>query len=31
VIVSGAEQYVTEDDGPGAAALRRPPELDLFR
>jgi coenzyme F420-0:L-glutamate ligase/coenzyme F420-1:gamma-L-glutamate ligase len=31
VIISGAGQYVTDDDGPGAAALRRPPELDLFR
>ena len=25
------ERYVTEADGPGAAALRRPPEQDLFR
>lgn len=31
VIVSGASRYVTDEDGPGAAALRRPPELDLFR
>lgn len=31
VVISGASRYVTEDDGPGAAALRRPPELDLFR
>jgi coenzyme F420-0:L-glutamate ligase/coenzyme F420-1:gamma-L-glutamate ligase len=31
VVIRGAEQYVTEEDGPGAAALRRPPELDLFR
>jgi coenzyme F420-0:L-glutamate ligase / coenzyme F420-1:gamma-L-glutamate ligase len=31
VIVSGLERYVTADDGPGAAALRRAPEQDLFR
>ena len=31
VVVRGAERFVTEDDGPGAAALRRPRELDLFR
>jgi coenzyme F420-0:L-glutamate ligase/coenzyme F420-1:gamma-L-glutamate ligase len=31
VLIRGAAQYVTEDDGPGAAALRRPRELDLFR
>ncbi|HYI36856.1 MAG TPA: coenzyme F420-0:L-glutamate ligase [Thermoleophilaceae bacterium] len=31
VLVRGLERFVTEDDGPGAAALRRPPELDLFR
>jgi len=31
VLVRGLERLVTEDDGPGAAALRRPPELDLFR
>jgi coenzyme F420-0:L-glutamate ligase/coenzyme F420-1:gamma-L-glutamate ligase len=31
VVISGAEQHVTEEDGPGAAALRRPRELDLFR
>ena len=24
-------RYVTADDGPGAAALRRAPEQDLFR
>ena len=30
-IVRGLEQQVTEDDGPGAAALRRPREEDLFR
>ncbi|MBD0282382.1 MAG: coenzyme F420-0:L-glutamate ligase [Thermoleophilaceae bacterium] len=31
VLVRGLERYVTEGDGPGAAALRRPPEQDLFR
>ena len=31
VLVRGLERYVTTEDGPGAAALRRPPELDLFR
>jgi coenzyme F420-0:L-glutamate ligase/coenzyme F420-1:gamma-L-glutamate ligase len=31
VVIRGAAQYVTENDGPGAAALRRPRELDLFR
>jgi coenzyme F420-0:L-glutamate ligase/coenzyme F420-1:gamma-L-glutamate ligase len=31
VVISGASRYVTDDDGPGAAALRRPRELDLFR
>jgi coenzyme F420-0:L-glutamate ligase/coenzyme F420-1:gamma-L-glutamate ligase len=31
VVIRGAGQYVTTDDGPGAAALRRPRELDLFR
>jgi coenzyme F420-0:L-glutamate ligase/coenzyme F420-1:gamma-L-glutamate ligase len=31
VLVRGLERYVTRDHGPGAAALRRPPELDLFR
>jgi coenzyme F420-0:L-glutamate ligase/coenzyme F420-1:gamma-L-glutamate ligase len=31
VLVRGLERYVTRDDGPGAAALRRPPEADLFR
>jgi coenzyme F420-0:L-glutamate ligase / coenzyme F420-1:gamma-L-glutamate ligase len=30
-IVRGLDRYVGEDDGPGAAALRRPPEEDLFR
>ena len=31
VLVRGLERFVTTTDGPGAAALRRPPELDLFR
>jgi coenzyme F420-0:L-glutamate ligase/coenzyme F420-1:gamma-L-glutamate ligase len=31
VLVRGLERYVTEDDGPGAAALRRAREQDLFR
>jgi coenzyme F420-0:L-glutamate ligase / coenzyme F420-1:gamma-L-glutamate ligase len=31
VLVRGAQELITEDHGPGAAALRRPPELDLFR
>jgi coenzyme F420-0:L-glutamate ligase/coenzyme F420-1:gamma-L-glutamate ligase len=31
VLVRGAERFVTAGDGPGAAALRRPRGLDLFR
>lgn len=31
VIVTGLERFVSEDDGPGAVALLRPPEEDLFR
>jgi coenzyme F420-0:L-glutamate ligase / coenzyme F420-1:gamma-L-glutamate ligase len=31
VLVRGLERYVTREDGPGAAALRRPAEDDLFR
>ena len=31
VIVEGLERFVTEADGPGARALLRPPEEDLFR
>jgi coenzyme F420-0:L-glutamate ligase/coenzyme F420-1:gamma-L-glutamate ligase len=30
-IVRGLDRYVSADDGPGAAALRRPPDEDLFR
>ncbi|HEY6550353.1 MAG TPA: coenzyme F420-0:L-glutamate ligase [Solirubrobacterales bacterium] len=31
VIVRGLDRFVTADDGPGAATLRRPPHEDLFR
>jgi coenzyme F420-0:L-glutamate ligase/coenzyme F420-1:gamma-L-glutamate ligase len=31
VLVTGAGRYVTADDGPGAVALLRPAEEDLFR
>jgi len=31
VILNGLERYVTDQDGPGAAALLRPLEEDLFR
>jgi coenzyme F420-0:L-glutamate ligase / coenzyme F420-1:gamma-L-glutamate ligase len=31
VVVRGLDRYVGAEDGPGAAALRRPPEDDLFR
>jgi coenzyme F420-0:L-glutamate ligase/coenzyme F420-1:gamma-L-glutamate ligase len=31
VLVRGLARYVTDADGPGAAALRRAPEQDLFR
>jgi len=31
VLVRGLERYVTTEDGPGAAALRRPRDQDLFR
>jgi coenzyme F420-0:L-glutamate ligase/coenzyme F420-1:gamma-L-glutamate ligase len=31
VLVRGLDRFITLDDGPGAAALRRPPEEDLFR
>ncbi|HEY0278212.1 MAG TPA: coenzyme F420-0:L-glutamate ligase [Solirubrobacterales bacterium] len=31
VVLGGLERWVTDDDGPGAAAIRRPREDDLFR
>jgi coenzyme F420-0:L-glutamate ligase / coenzyme F420-1:gamma-L-glutamate ligase len=31
VIVEGLERFVTDEDGPGAIALARPPEENLFR
>jgi coenzyme F420-0:L-glutamate ligase / coenzyme F420-1:gamma-L-glutamate ligase len=31
VIIRGLDRYVTAEDGPGAAAIRRPPSDDLFR
>jgi coenzyme F420-0:L-glutamate ligase / coenzyme F420-1:gamma-L-glutamate ligase len=31
VLIRGLERYVATDHGPGAAALRRQPEQDLFR
>ena len=31
VVVAGLDRWVTEEDGPGAAAIRRPREEDLFR
>ena len=31
VLIAGLERFVTVEDGPGAAALVRPPEEDLFR
>ena len=31
VVVRGLGRYVSAEDGPGAAALRRPPSEDLFR
>lgn len=31
VLIRGLDRFVTAADGPGAAALRRPPESDLFR
>ncbi|HEY7455495.1 MAG TPA: coenzyme F420-0:L-glutamate ligase [Thermoleophilaceae bacterium] len=31
VLVRGLERWVTAEDGPGAAALRRPADKDLFR
>ncbi len=31
VVLRGLDRFVTDDDGPGAQALRRPPAEDLFR
>jgi hypothetical protein len=31
VILRGLDRFVTAGDGPGAAALRRPRDEDLFR
>jgi coenzyme F420-0:L-glutamate ligase/coenzyme F420-1:gamma-L-glutamate ligase len=31
VVIHGMDRAVTDDDGPGAAALRRPRNLDMFR
>jgi coenzyme F420-0:L-glutamate ligase/coenzyme F420-1:gamma-L-glutamate ligase len=31
VLIRGMERVVTTEDGPGAAALRRPLEIDMFR
>ncbi len=31
VVIEGLQRYVTDDDGPGAAALLRPLDEDLFR
>jgi coenzyme F420-0:L-glutamate ligase/coenzyme F420-1:gamma-L-glutamate ligase len=31
VILRGLDRFVTSEDGPGAAALRRPRDEDLFR
>ena len=31
VLVRGLERFVTSEDGPGAASLRRPPRDDLFQ
>jgi coenzyme F420-0:L-glutamate ligase/coenzyme F420-1:gamma-L-glutamate ligase len=31
VLIEGLARYVTKPDGPGAAALLRPPSEDLFR
>jgi coenzyme F420-0:L-glutamate ligase/coenzyme F420-1:gamma-L-glutamate ligase len=30
ILIRGLERFVDEEDGPGAAAMRRPPEDDLF-
>jgi coenzyme F420-0:L-glutamate ligase/coenzyme F420-1:gamma-L-glutamate ligase len=31
VLVRGLDRFVTADDGPGAAVVRRPADQDLFR
>ena len=31
MVIDGLERFVTAEDGPGAAALLRPLEEDLFR
>jgi coenzyme F420-0:L-glutamate ligase / coenzyme F420-1:gamma-L-glutamate ligase len=31
VVIDGLERFVTAEDGPGASALLRPPDEDLFR
>jgi coenzyme F420-0:L-glutamate ligase/coenzyme F420-1:gamma-L-glutamate ligase len=31
VAIAGLERFVTVEDGPGARALLRPPEEDMFR
>ena len=31
MLIDGLERFVTAEDGPGAAALLRPLEEDLFR
>jgi coenzyme F420-0:L-glutamate ligase/coenzyme F420-1:gamma-L-glutamate ligase len=31
ILIRGAQRYVTQEDGPGARALIRPAEQDLFR
>jgi coenzyme F420-0:L-glutamate ligase/coenzyme F420-1:gamma-L-glutamate ligase len=31
VVIRGLDRFVSSGNGPGAAALRRPPEEDLFR
>lgn len=31
VVIRGLDRFVTAEDGPGAMALRRPPQEDLFR
>jgi coenzyme F420-0:L-glutamate ligase/coenzyme F420-1:gamma-L-glutamate ligase len=31
VVIDGLQRYVTNEDGPGAAALLRPLDEDLFR